>query len=446
MSRFKKILKWTAIVAGATVALLLIVNVLGVWRTGSQLAARLDELRQAGEPVRLVDLGRKPIPPETNADTFLRRADADLQAIQKELEAMYPRVGYPQGKPTPAEQEKLEKLFAAHPDLIPMLEQAAAAPDHAPQLDTTLSRTKFLESCIDLATQHRPIYRILRARSELLLAQGHPDEAVAAQLLLLRLTRQWRREPMMLGYLVTAVGEYIAMEVINQVLQAGPVAPATRQAIEAELTHHDTMDGYTHALRTERALSLETAREMPGARFWPVRIFTNSLMLRLIDLYDRYLAAASQPFLQVAEERKAVPRPLFHLNPYDGLVTLLEPSLLSALEAGDRVRAMARSLRVLNALQERAGVSPKGDSIARLVDLGLPHEATIDPFNGEPLRVKSSPRGWTVYSVSRNGVDDGGELGRAVDVGVGPPAPSAAAAPAPAAGAGARTEAPAKTR
>ena len=73
---------------------------------------------------------------------------------------------------------------------------------------------------------------------------------------------------MLLGYLVTAVGEYTAAEVINQVLQAGPVSPATRQAIETELTRHDTMEGYAWALRTERALSLDTAREIPAATFW----------------------------------------------------------------------------------------------------------------------------------------------------------------------------------
>ena len=258
----------------------------------------------------------------------------------------------------------------------------------------------------------------------MLLAKGRADDAVATQLLLLRLTRHWRREPMLLGYLVTAVGEYTAAEVINQVLQAGPVSPATRQAIETELARHDTMEGYAWALRTERALSLDTAREIPAATLWIMRLFTNGVMLRLLDLYDRHLEDASRPYLQVAEKRKTAPPARIGLNPYGGLVTMLEPSLFSGLEAADRVRAMVRSLRVLNALQAR--VQPGGDRATPLGDLGLPAEATTDPFDGRPLTVKKSPRGWMVYSVGRNGVDDGGQFEHVADVGAGPVNPEEA--------------------
>jgi hypothetical protein len=424
MKRFKRILKWTGIVAGAAIVVLLIANAFLVQSTGHRLEGRLSALRRAGEPLKIADLGREPIPPEKNADTFLRRAARDLEAIQKELEAAYPRVGYPRGALTPAEQEKQEKLFAAYPQLMPLLEQAADAPDHDPQLDASLPRDRFLQAYLDLLAQHRPLDRVLRARSALLLSQGRPDDAVAAQLLLLRLTRHWRREPMLIGFLITAAGEHTAVEVINQVLQAGPVSPATRQAIEAELARHDMMDGYAWALRTERAFSLDSARGIPAAGFWLTRGFTNTLMLRLIDLYDRYLDDAPRPFLQVAEKRKTAPPAQVGLNPYGALVTLLEPSLLAGLEAADRVRAMTRSLRVLNALQAR--VPPGGDQAPPLGELGLPAEATTDPFNGEPLRVKKTPRGWTVYSVGRNGVDDGGQFEHVADIGVGPVNPEEA--------------------
>ncbi len=79
---------------------------------------------------------------------------------------------------------------------------------------------------------------------------------------------------------------------------------------------------------------------------------------------------------------------------------------------------MSRSLRILSALQVR--VPPGGDKVPQLNDLGLPAEATIDPFNGPPLRVEKVPEGWMVYSVGSNGVDDGGKLDQRTDVGVGP--------------------------
>ena len=79
---------------------------------------------------------------------------------------------------------------------------------------------------------------------------------------------------------------------------------------------------------------------------------------------------------------------------------------------------MSRSLRVLNAIQTR--VPPGSDLVPKLTDLGLPVEATIDPFNGEPLHVKRLPEGWMVYSVGINLVDDGGIPDGKTDVGVGP--------------------------
>ena len=79
---------------------------------------------------------------------------------------------------------------------------------------------------------------------------------------------------------------------------------------------------------------------------------------------------------------------------------------------------MSRSLRVLNAIQTR--VPAGSDRVPELTELGLPVEATIDPFNGKPLHVKRLPEGWMVYSVGNNLVDDGGIPDGKSDVGAGP--------------------------
>ncbi len=197
---------------GAAIAILLICNACFVWSTGTRLEARLAALRRAGEPVQLSDLAREPIPPEKNADVFLRRAADDLDAIEKELVASYPKRGYPTGELTPAEQEKLEKLFAAYPRVMPLLEQAADCPDSDPQLDTTLLPSRFLEPYMNHSTKHRVLIRVSRARSAWLLSRGRADDALAGQILMLRLTRHWRHEPLLIGYLVTPVWKRSAMD------------------------------------------------------------------------------------------------------------------------------------------------------------------------------------------------------------------------------------------
>ncbi len=421
MKRLRKTLKWTAIVAAAAITILLVLNAYFVWSTGTRLEKRLVALRQAGDPVQIADLARAPIPPEQNADVFWRRAAGDLDAIQKELEAQYPKKGYPTETLSPAEQDKLEKLFAAYPKVMPLLEQAAACPDSDPQLDYTLSPFRFLEPFMEQTSRHRLLYRVLRARSAWLVSKGRWDDALTAHILALRLARRWRRQPFMTGYLVTAVCEQVAVDGINQVLQAGPVAANLHQSLDRELALHDTMEGYDWALRSERAFALSSARELPGSGFWDVwltRGFVNDLKLQLIELFDRYLEKGTRPYGEVVSDKSTAMSPGSRLNPLTNVTRMLEPSLKLLREPAERTRATLRSLRVLNAILVRA---PAGsDRAPKLDELGLPPEATIDPFSGEPLRIKKLPEGWMVYSVGKNLVDDGGKLDGRRDVGVGP--------------------------
>jgi hypothetical protein len=63
---------------------------------------------------------------------------------------------------------------------------------------------------------------------------------------------------------------------------------------------------------------------------------------------------------------------------------------------------------------------PDAPAPADLTDFGLPKDATIDPFNSQPLRVKPTSQGWVVYSVGRDLVDNGGKLDDLSDIGVAP--------------------------
>ena len=421
MKRLGKILKWTGIVAAAAITVLLMLNAYFVWSTGTQLERRLGELRQAGDPVQLADLAREPIPPEKNADALLSRAADDLDAIQKELLASYPKKGFTTGSLSPVEQDRLEKLFAAYPRVLPLLEQAADCPDSDSQLDVSLPPTSFLESYMNRPEKHRLVNRVLRTRCALLLSKGRVDEALTNQILMLRLTRHWRREPLIITYLVTAVCELGAMEGVNQVLEAGPVAPSARQALDTELALHDTMAGYDWALRSERAYSLSSIREIPGSDFWLTRGFSNELALGLIDVYDRYRAKGSRAYHLEVADKAAPSAPTYGPNLYGALITLLEPALNAVREPAERTRAMSRSLRVLSALQTH--VPPGSTLVPKLTDLGLPEAVTIDPFNGEPLHVKKVSDRWMVYSVGGNLIDDGGLLDRKSDIGAGPTVP-----------------------
>src|SRR5437016_642834 len=84
-ARWRKVLFYTGLSLGALVALLLILNAVLIRITGAQLEKRIEALRAAGAPVTFGDLSEPAVPPESNAAVFLRRAEADVEAIIKEL-------------------------------------------------------------------------------------------------------------------------------------------------------------------------------------------------------------------------------------------------------------------------------------------------------------------------------------------------------------------------
>ena len=84
------------------------------------------------------------------------------------------------------------------------------------------------------------------------------------------------------------------------------------------------------------------------------------------------------------------------------------PGLLAAYSAHNRNLAIIRSTRIASALARYR--HEHGREASGLEELSLPKEATIDPFTGEPLKLKHTSDGWLIYTVMQNGIDDGGEF------------------------------------
>ena len=97
------------------------------------------------------------------------------------------------------------------------------------------------------------------------------------------------------------------------------------------------------------------------------------------------------------------------------------PAVKAAFQANARSTAVSRALRIHNAMRpvfaEKNG--REATALDELVD--LPKQSTIDPYSGQPLKLKASDDGWVIYSVMENGVDDGGDFKGLKDYGVAPP-------------------------
>lgn len=411
--RILKFLKWTAIALGLVLVGFFSWSAWYTGVTGRRLEARLEAIRNAGDPVSLADLAGKPIPPETNADAILEDIAAEVEAVQKGLMAIFPVTGRPDGLPDADARAKVEALFRDHPRVIPRLLEAADRPDYQHAYDVSLPTTEFMSQGIKTIQEKRNANRVLAAWSTLLTAQARRDEAIATSIAGLKLSRLWSRDPLLVAYLVSVATARNSMVEADRTLRGGPVSDESRRALDAELARLDDLEGYRHALRAERAYSLTTCREWSRQLIWPRGWLLNNLMLMFADFYEEQLRRSEIPFAKL-EALGPPTSTRAYRHPLKMMVDLLEPAVHGSRRAADTQRASARVLRLLIALRALPADAP---APADLTTLGLPAEATLDPFTDRPLIVKKRPDGWLVYSVGPGLVDDGGAFVEAKDIG-----------------------------
>jgi hypothetical protein len=423
MKRFFKALRFAAILFGGLLAVLLIYLGVSNWRANVRLEAKLAELRAAGQTLRMADLARNPIPPETNAATYLRRAKGDIEAIGIEIAAAWdvaPKADYDafddDGRLSLAMIGPIRAAIDAYPNAVPRILQAADCPDYDSQMDYTVDVRAFVSSLP--MTQTRGSIRVLNYESLLLSADGKADEALQTATSMFRLTRHFDRDPTLVCHLVSLACRTVAIGAANTALRSGQVSTAAHDSLEAELARHDLVAAARHALETERALGLEYFQDTFHwiSKIGPVAPWLKVDRCNYLDAIDA--AIASVPYFDRRGQAKFT-----EIVDNSGVLTrLVAPAIQAWLEANCRVAAEMRCLRVLNAVTRGESANERPEP--KLEDLGLPRGVTVDPYNGQPLHLKKLPEGWLVYSVGRDLKDDGGKLTDNIDVGLGPKPPT----------------------
>lgn len=419
MTTFKKVLAWSGIILGVVVLILLVINAYLVWRTDSQLRAEYAAIRAQGHPVVLSDLARE-VPAEANAVTYLRQTQEELAVVERELQQAVGSKERTYRDLTAEELSRLPAPLAAHPRVLPLLEQAAGCPDYLFPMDLTVQGSGLLPTKLDQLQEMRRVVRVLQAEGIWLLSRGRREEALNRGLLMLRLSRRPDERPsMMVGGLVAVACRVTTFDLIQRVLQSGEVPADARQRLEAELAVQGVLAAGQRSLVAERSFGVWYLQQMPGRKVWLARAYWNGQELAYLTAMQRLIesmgageqpqAAFDQAYRQAERDTARSP-----------LARLMLPAVKTYQEACLRTEAQLRCLRVFNALQGRSPEdAQRGTSAA---DLGLPEEATLDPFSGKPLIIKRLPEGWLVYSIGQNLRDDGGQLSEdgQADLGVGP--------------------------
>jgi hypothetical protein len=401
------------------------------WLIGykNSLDRRIDAIRAEGYPATIADLAPPMVEAEEDAAAQLAAVGEQLKGFDRELAGFertpagksYREVRERDETPTTEQLDAMRAIVQKFPELEAALKRAAACDQYASRLAYRLPYPQFQAAMISDLSNLRTVARYVAWQMQLAVAEGRIDFAVEQGIALLRLAELYdSSEPGVISSQIAMAVRGMAVSELYSALAAGPITPELRQKLDGELSRFDAKKSLLHALATERAISVSATQDQLGGGVKPLIVSTIGLHLKkmyveAIDYYGPVLSVIEQPWYVANQHGTSIfKKP----TAYGTMADLLAPAFEAQFAAVHRTSALYRSLRVHNALQQYA--AEQGAEATSLDDLRLPTEAIEDPFTGKPLIAKPVDGKWLVYSVGKDGVDDGGEFAENKDVGFGP--------------------------
>ena len=411
------------------VAVGLIANAVAAWQMESRLQSRLQAIRAAGDPATIAELAPPTIPDAENAAVILERIQPRLSEFSHEYAQFYES---PLGKnydelqdraePGTAEQmAAIRAILNKYQDVEQALAAAAKCEKYGSRLDFSLGCNDFIKQMVESQGYVRTAARFLEWQMEVLTAEHQNDKAIEQGIITFRLARLYESEPTIVPTLVAIAVRGLVAGHIYDAFASGPVSPDAAARLNSELAKVGDSQRLVHALKTDRALTSTWSGPMFDEPFPLLPRVSSALMkscqVGVLDLSDEYLQLAGRPWHEVRGQFGEADSPA-PTSGHGAMADMLCPGLRAVFQANARSIAVSRALRVYIALREFK--EKNGREATDLAELGLPQEATIDPFSGQPLKLKWTDDGWIVYSVMNNGVDDGGDFKGLKDYGVAP--------------------------
>lgn len=419
---------------------LVIIRVGWGWHATRCLNAQIAKYRAAGQPVLPDDLTVEPIPDAENAAVVLRQAAAKLTQPALGTPSADDFAGHPEACAEHA--GTVDRILADNAEALALLHQARDLP-------RAQWRTSFPSPLINIMLPDLSSMRQLAKLGCVAAMRAHQmgDDAAAVTALrdVLALARHVEDdEPFLIAHLVRIAIDALAMQTLEDLLPtlrvagAGDVPPGTTpvareemDALFAELLDEENLRaGWVDAMHGERMMQLDCVQLIcdrkvsvsnAGASPPNALDYIAALLLgpawrldgvRMMEYSTGFAEAGRQPDYPAAQAAQpAAPLPVAGVQRLTRMLSaLLLPSLERALELHYRVLGERRATVTALALrlyELEHGARP--EALAALVPEYLP-ALPADPFSagGAPLGYLPHADEPLLYSVGKNGLDDGG--------------------------------------
>jgi hypothetical protein len=387
----------------------------------------LADLRARGEPTSAAELDEYDSLPPDMVDTapLWLEATEPLQTDEcAESAGDLPIVGTgrepvpSRGEPWPMES-RAEQHLARYGESLNQLHDAATirSPGRYP-----LNLFEELAGSMEHLLALRKGARLLELEAVLRVRQGDGEGAADSLHAIFMAGESLACEPTLISQLTRCGIITIGVSTLDEALPNADFSDQDLVRLKTDLEDIETREGLQLALRGERVLGIETFRnprilskEMTrdtAAKIWRTR---QDDLAFYLECMEGYQVAAEKPWPQAMQEAVAIEQAIADeaysiTGRFRFIFTNLLASVLSMpFIGGARTDAQCRLAETALAIElyrRNNGRTP--ESLQQLVPEYLSH-VPIDPFDGSPLRYKRFKNGYVVYSVSRDGRDDGGE-------------------------------------
>ncbi|MGE5293746.1 MAG: hypothetical protein ACM3VT_02865 [Solirubrobacterales bacterium] len=396
--------------------------------TRMRLNDRIAAIRAAGEPVTFVELNAWYKAPALggNAADYVTEAFIRLRIPEGEERESIPLFddAQPLARAGPLDQEaqtRANKLLADNREALDLLHQSATIEQSRYPVDLTRGLSMLLPHVSEMSKAARLL--ALEAAAHADRGEGKPAaKAVASSY---ALARTLLHEPTMISQTTRYVCNGIATDALERVLNRVALTEGSLAELDGVLRTARDPNALANGLIGERCLGYEAFRNPRSFGFSGGQGSRDPSLSSIearramgvldcewatyLDLMRQYIEAGRLPaserlrrFREIEARRASLPESY-------AIVRIVMPSVetLASVDLANQARLQtAQTAVAVERYRIAAGRLP--ESLADLVSTHL-DAIPEDPFDGRPLRYRTSQTGYIIYSIGRDEKDSGGK-------------------------------------
>ena len=398
-----------------------------------RLRARLDAIRADGYPATCAELDAWytiPESAENAADIFIDSFSHRVRWEDEEKRKQLPVVGFThlplRTEPLTEETKSLiAQYLADNRQTLELLHKGAAIEHSRYPVDLSKGLVAFMPDFENI----RHGARLLKLEAILDAENGKPEQAADSITSAFGLARSLSKEPVLVSQLVRIACQALALSTLEHAVNRTEFTDEQLVDLSQTLVNAEDPCAMTRAFIGERCEGLSIFK-MPAAKILPVLDMASNrphplgaLAITLyrfagladmdaiiyLDLMNDYIKAIQLPPQQRQEAADAVDSRFDKTSRIHVLLHVIMPALSRCTTIDVRFAAQFRTAHAGLAIERyRLAAGELPESLADLIPTYL-DAVPKDPFDGKELRYKKLETGFVVYSIGKDGNDDGGK-------------------------------------